>query len=305
MRHTLFQRCIVGRPRSQSQRLAPACRRVYAGCRAMTTCATQHHASVQTSIDPEEIQRFRLLADKWWDPHGEFKHLQLLNRARLKYIRRVATEHFFEEPEASSRGAPLEGISVLDVGCGGGLLAEPLACLGAHVMGLDAVELNVHVASQHASQNLMADQMALSYTCGTVEEVVREGSTYDLVVASEVVEHVADVGSFVQSCADAVNTNGLLIFSTLNRTFLSYAAGIVVAEDLLHMAPQGTHTHEKFVTPTELSDALARAGFHMHSATGMRFSPRLQQWYLADADLNVNYIVAAHRAHTQSSSEHS
>eukprot|EP00035_Acanthoeca_spectabilis_P035412 m.34527 g.34527 ORF g.34527 m.34527 type:complete len:305 (+) comp7327_c0_seq1:180-1094(+) len=240
-----------------------------------------------SSVDPDEINHFAKTSAAWWDPHGEYKALHQLNPARLEFIVSAVKGNVY-----TPKG--LDGLHALDVGCGGGLLCEPLARLGCEVVGVDATAESIEVARLHAREDPEVEKR-VTYVNTTVDELVESrGTSFDLVVASEVVEHVTNVQQFVQDCASAVRPGGLLVMSTLNRTALSYTLGIVLAEGVLGLAPPGTHTYSKFVTPDELREAMHQAGLHVDETRGMQYSPLSKRWSLADST-EMNYIMSAVR----------
>src|SRR5690606_31790680 len=198
-----------------------------------------------TTVDEGEVRRFSALAAEWWNPRGKMAPLHKFNPVRIGYVRDRASEHFGREPR---RLDSLEGLRILDIGCGGGLLSEPLARLGAAMVGVDPSETNIAAAGEHAAQS----GLAIDYRCTTAEALAEAGERFDVVLAMEVVEHVADVGLFVRSCADMVKPGGLMIAATLNRTLKSFALAIVGAEYILRWLPVGSHRWDKFVTPNEL-----------------------------------------------------
>mmetsp|Transcript_23402 Transcript_23402/g.61256 ORF Transcript_23402/g.61256 Transcript_23402/m.61256 type:complete len:281 (+) Transcript_23402:225-1067(+) len=262
----------------------------WARCRtavAATAAAKHSRGLASSSVDHDEINRFAETARAWWDPHGEYKVLHQLNPARLEFIVGAARANLATESRVG-----LAGLHVLDVGCGGGLLCEPLARLGCNVTGVDATERSIEVARLHAREDPEVHDR-VSYSHSTVEELLASsGASFELVVASEVVEHVTDMTQFVHDCASAVRPGGVLVMSTLNRTALSYGLGIVLAESVLGFAPPGTHTYEKFVTPDELWGAMLEAGLHVDDTRGMVYNPLGQRWVLADTT-QMNYIVCA------------
>jgi len=243
--------------------------------------AAQHGGTV----DAGEVARFERIARTWWDPEGAMKTLHRFNPVRLAYIRDAAAAHYGREPRG---GKPLAGLSVLDVGCGGGLLCEPLTRLGATVTGIDPAPTNVEVARLHARQS----GLAVTYRQATVEELVAEGARFDIVLAMEVVEHVADVSLFTAECCRAVAPGGLLVMATLNRTLRAFALAIVGAEYVLGWLPKGTHQWDKFVTPAELSAAIAGGGLAVTDEAGVVYNPLAGTWRLSD-DMAVNYMVVA------------
>ncbi len=239
----------------------------------------------ETSILPEEAERFGALAGDWWDPNGASAMLHKLNPVRLQYIRDTACERLARDPK---KPRCLEGLTVLDVGCGGGVLSEPLARLGARVTGLDPAPTNISVARLHAERA----RVTVDYRNETVEAVVARAETFDMVLAMEVVEHVADVPAFVAACSRAVRPGGLLVMATINRTLRAFALAIVGAEYVLGWLPRGTHQWDKFVMPEELSAAVAAGGLAVTERRGVVYNPLADQWLLA-GDTAVNYMVAA------------
>jgi 2-polyprenyl-6-hydroxyphenyl methylase/3-demethylubiquinone-9 3-methyltransferase len=238
-----------------------------------------------STVDPAEVARFDRLAREWWDPKGPMRALHRLNPVRLQYIRGEACRRFGRDERAAR---PLEELSALDVGCGAGLLSEPLARLGATVTGLDPAPTNVAVARRHAERaGLWVD-----YREEEVEAVVERGERFDIVLAMEVVEHVADVPAFVAACCRAVKPGGLLVMATINRTLRAYALAIVGGEYVLGWLPTGTHQWEKFVTPDELADAIEDGGLEVADRRGVVYNPFADQWMLA-RDTAVNYMISA------------
>ena len=241
-----------------------------------------------STVDPEEVARFDRVAEDWWDPNGPMRALHKLNPVRLAYIRDEACHRFGRDPRDPRC---LAGLSVLDVGCGGGLLSEPLARLGATVTGLDPAPANIAVAKLHAERA----GLAIDFRDETVEGVVARGDGFDLVLALEVVEHVADVGAFVAACCAAVKPGGLLVMATINRTLRAFALAIVGAEYVLGWLPRGTHQWDKFVTPDELTAAIEAGGLFVGGTQGVVYDPLNDRWVLA-RDTAVNYMAAAERA---------
>jgi 2-polyprenyl-6-hydroxyphenyl methylase/3-demethylubiquinone-9 3-methyltransferase len=244
--------------------------------------------AADTTIDPAEVARFEQIAQTWWDPKGPMRILHKFNPVRLAYIRDEACRRFGRDPRSAQS---LAGLRILDVGCGGGVLSEPLARLGASVTGLDPAPTNIEVARRHAERA----GVAVDYRGETVEMVAGRGETFDIVLAMEVVEHVADVQAFVTACARVVKPGGFLAMATLNRTLRSFALAIVGAEYVLGWLPKGTHQWERFVTPEELTLAIEAAGLSVVDRQGVVYNPLRDQWSLA-RDLGVNYMVLATKA---------
>jgi 2-polyprenyl-6-hydroxyphenyl methylase / 3-demethylubiquinone-9 3-methyltransferase len=242
-----------------------------------------------SSVDPEEIARFSSLSEEFWDPRGKMRMLHRLNPVRLRFIRDAACRNFERDPR---RLDCLSGLRILDIGCGGGLLSEPLARLGASVVGADASSPNIEVAKRHAEEA----GIAVDYRATTAEALAEAGESFDLVLAMEVVEHVADLGLFVRCCAKMVKPDGLMLVATINRTLKSFALAIVGAEYVLGWLPRGTHRWDKLVTPNELEAALEHAGLRLADIRGVVYDLFADAWRLAD-DVDVNYMaVAARRA---------
>ncbi len=238
----------------------------------------------QTTVDPAEIERFSRIAAEWWDPAGKFAPLHRLNPVRLGFIRDRACNHWQRDPMA---GAPLRGLSVLDIGCGGGLLSEPMARLGAQVTGVDAASRNVRVAALHAE----GQALAIDYRQGTAEALAASGAQFDIVLALEIVEHVADVDLFLRSCGRMVKPEGLLFLSTLNRTAKAWALAIAGAEYVLGWLPRGTHDWRKFLKPSEVVRGLRAGGIEAEEIVGVVYSPLSRAWSLNRRDLDVNYML--------------
>ena len=242
-----------------------------------------------TSIDPAEIAKFEAMAQEWWDPKGKFKPLHMMNPTRLEYIvTQIAAE--FGLDRRSLR--PFEGLRILDIGCGGGLIAEPMARLGAKVVGADAAEGNIAVASLHAEQQ----GLEIDYRATTAEALAGMGEEFDVVLALEIVEHVADPAGFVATCRDLLRPGGLAVISTLNRTAKSFGAAIIGAEWIMRWLPKGTHDWNRFITPEELSEMMNDTKLQPVDARGMVFNPLAWGWSLSDRDLSVNYAIAGRRS---------
>src|SRR5258708_2645245 len=218
-------------------------------------------AAADATVDAAEVDRFSRLAGEWWDPHGKMAVLHTFNPVRLAYIRDAACRQFGRD---AMRPPCLDGLRILDIGCGGGILCEPLARLGAAVVGADPSSNNIEAARRHAERN----GLAIDYRLTAAEALADAGERFDVVLAMEVVEHVADVGLFVRRCADMVKPGGLMVAATLNRTLKSFALAIVGAEYVLRWLPRGTHQWDKFVTPNELEIAMTQAGLQVSGETG-------------------------------------
>ncbi|MCC6781182.1 MAG: bifunctional 2-polyprenyl-6-hydroxyphenol methylase/3-demethylubiquinol 3-O-methyltransferase UbiG [Hyphomicrobiales bacterium] len=240
-----------------------------------------------STIDRAEVERFAALSAQWWDPRGKMAVLHKFNPVRLGYIKAAACRHFGRDERALDA---LAGLRLLDIGCGGGLLSEPLSRLGAAVVGADPATANIAAARLHAEQA----GVAVDYRATTAEALADAGERFDIVLAMEVVEHVADLGLFIARCAEMAKPGGLMILATLNRTLKSFALAIVGAEYVLGWLPRGTHQWNKFVTPNELEAALARHGLTVIDETGVVYNPLADHWRLA-SDLDVNYMVVAEK----------
>jgi 2-polyprenyl-6-hydroxyphenyl methylase / 3-demethylubiquinone-9 3-methyltransferase len=241
-----------------------------------------------STVDHEEVARFSRLAGKWWDPHGPMAALHKFNPVRLAYIRDHAASHFGRDPK---RLDSLAGLRILDIGCGGGVLSEPLARLGAAVVGADPSASNIAVARRHAAKS----GLTIDYREASAEKLAADGEHFDVVLAMEVVEHVADVGLFIDRAAAMVKPGGLLFVATLNRTAKSFALAIVGAEYILRWLPRGTHQWHKFVTPNELEIAIEQSGLRITAESGVIYNLLADRWQLS-RDMDVNYMVVAERA---------
>lgn len=242
------------------------------------------------TVDPDEIARFEAMAEAWWDPEGEFRPLHRMNPCRLAYsVDQIMAQHG-RDPRARR---PFVGLRLLDIGCGGGLLAEPMARLGAEVVGADASGRNIAVARLHAERM----GLSIDYRTATAEALVEAGEGFDAVLNMEVVEHVSEPQAYLDACARLVRPGGIMIVSTINRNAKSWAFAIVGAEHVLRWLPRGTHRWSKFVTPEELFAMLSGAGLQPVDRTGIVFDPFGPTWRLSERDLDVNYVVAALRPH--------
>lgn len=241
----------------------------------------------KTTVDQSEVDRFSAMAAEWWSPTGKFRPLHKFNPVRLEFIRNQVSEHFGRDPKAH---LPLKGLRVLDIGCGGGLLSEPMAKMGATVIGADPSEKNIGIASTHAKES----GVEVDYRAVTAEELEAAGETFDIVLNMEVVEHVADVDLFVSTCAKMVRPGGLMFAATINRTFKARALAIFAAENILRWLPRGTHQYEKLVKPEELEKPIIASGMEIIHRTGVFFNPIQDSWNLSP-DMDVNYMILAKR----------
>jgi len=236
------------------------------------------------SIAREEIDRFSAQAEDWWNPDGAFRPLHRVNPVRLEYVRDQTCLHFGRDPQARHA---LKGLKILDVGCGGGLLAEPLARMSGAVTGIDASDSTITVAKHHAK----AAALAIDYQTTSVEQLAKKKIRYDLITALEIIEHVADVDSFLAALEKLLKPGGLLIMSTLNRTPKSFLLGIVAAEYILGWIPRGTHDWKKFIRPSELALRLEEKSLQVTNLTGLIFNPLRGEFELRKDDLDVNYLL--------------
>lgn len=243
--------------------------------------------TAKTTIDQQEVDRFSAMAAEWWDPTGKFRPLHKFNPVRLQYIRNQVCTHFGREPNTARA---LDGLRILDIGCGGGLLSEPVSRMGADVLGADASERNIGIAKTHAQQT----GATVDYRAVTAEELAEAGETFDVVLNMEVVEHVSDVDFFISTCASMVRPGGMMFIATINRTMKAMALAIVGAEYVLRWLPRGTHQYEKLVRPEELEKPLLSSGMQVIDRTGVFFSPLTNQWNLS-RDMDVNYMLLAER----------
>lgn len=240
------------------------------------------------TVDPAEVAKFQAMAAEWWDPNGKFRPLHMMNPVRLDYItRQIAAE--YGRDLATAR--PFAGLRLLDIGCGGGLLSEPMARLGAEVVGADAAEGNLPVARLHAEQS----GLAIDYRHTTAEALAAAGEMFDVVLAMEIIEHVADPQGFVTTCRALLKPGGLMVASTLNRTTKSFLAAIIGAEWVMRWLPKGTHEWAKFIQPDELYQLMRTAALDPVDRKGFVFNPVSWQWSVSDRDLSVNYVAAAIR----------
>jgi len=244
--------------------------------------------AARTTIDQAEVDRFSAMAAEWWDPTGKFRPLHKFNPVRLTYVRDRVPARCGRAPRAHR---PREGLRVLDTGGGGGLLPEPMARMGADVLGADASEKNIGIARAHAA----GSGVPVDYRAVTAEALAEAGETFDVVLNMEVVEHVSDVDFFLTTCASMVRPGGMMFVATINRTLKAAALAIFAAENVLRWLPRGTHQYEKLVRPEEIEKPLAASGLTVTDRTGVFFNPLLDQWNLSK-DMDVNYMLVARRA---------
>ncbi|WP_306119513.1 MULTISPECIES: bifunctional 2-polyprenyl-6-hydroxyphenol methylase/3-demethylubiquinol 3-O-methyltransferase UbiG [unclassified Roseitalea] len=242
----------------------------------------------ETTVDQAEVDRFSKLAEEWWNPKGKFRPLHKFNPVRLTYIRDTVATHYGTDPKGEK---PLAGLRLLDIGCGGGLLSEPMARLGAEVVGADASETNIEVAKLHADYS----GLGIDYRATTSEALQEAGETFDVILNMEVVEHVADVELFLKSCAAMVRPGGLMFIATINRTMKAWGLAIIGAEYVLGWLPRGTHQYERLVRPGEIDAALSGTGMQVFARSGVSYAPLADAWRLS-RDMDVNYMVVAKRA---------
>lgn len=240
----------------------------------------------QSTVDPAEIAKFEAMAAEWWDVNGKFKPLHMLNPCRLDYITTQIAGEFDRDLSTSK---PFAGLRILDIGCGGGLLCEPMARLGADVVGADAAERNIPVARVHAEQS----GLTIDYHHTTAEDMAAAKEQFDIVLNMEVVEHVANPLSYLTACRELLKPGGLHICSTINRNPKSFAMAIVGAEYVMRWLPKGTHEWSKFITPDELFDLMRQAGLNPVDRKGFVFNPVTWSWKISDRDLSVNYVTAS------------
>ncbi|MBI3701206.1 MAG: bifunctional 2-polyprenyl-6-hydroxyphenol methylase/3-demethylubiquinol 3-O-methyltransferase UbiG [Afipia sp.] len=239
-----------------------------------------------STVDPAEVAKFSKLSETWWDPNGKMKPLHAINPLRLSYIRDAACRKFDRDPKKLDC---LSGLRMLDIGCGAGLLCEPLTRLGAQIVGVDPSATNIEVAKLHASKS----GLTIDYRCTTIEEM--SDDKFDIVLAMEVVEHVVSVGAFLDRCAGLMKPDGLMLVSTINRTWKGFALAIVGAEYVLRWLPRGTHEWDKFVTPKELEQYFSRNKLEITEQSGVIYNPLADKWLLS-SDMDVNYMVIAEAA---------
>ncbi|MGS1094210.1 bifunctional 2-polyprenyl-6-hydroxyphenol methylase/3-demethylubiquinol 3-O-methyltransferase UbiG [Aquamicrobium terrae] len=241
----------------------------------------------RSTIDSGEVERFSALAAEWWNPNGKFRPLHKFNPVRLSYIRDQIAQRFGRDPHAAR---PFEGLRILDIGCGGGLLCEPMARLGAEVVGADASATNIEVARLHAAES----GVEIDYRATTAEDLADAGEKFDVVLNMEVVEHVSDIDLFIGKCGEMVKPGGIMFVATINRTLKALGLAIIGAEYVLRWLPRGTHQFGKLVRPDELERALAGAGLSVIDRTGVVYNPLADRWQRS-TDMDVNYMVLAEK----------
>ena len=242
--------------------------------------------AMTSTIDPAEVAKFEAMAAEWWNPNGKFKPLHMLNPCRLDYITAQIAAEFDRDLTTLN---PFKGLRILDIGCGGGLLSEPMARLGAVVVGADAAPRNIPVAQLHAD----AAGLTIDYRHTTAEDLAAAGEQFDVILNMEVVEHVADPLAYLTACQMLLKPKGLMICSTLNRNSKSFVMAIIGAEWVMRWLPKGTHDWAKFITPDELYDLLRRAGLNPVDRKGMVFNPIGWSWSLSAKDLSCNYVTSS------------
>ncbi|MEP3431235.1 MAG: bifunctional 2-polyprenyl-6-hydroxyphenol methylase/3-demethylubiquinol 3-O-methyltransferase UbiG [Roseibium sp.] len=239
------------------------------------------------TIDSDEVARFSAMANEWWDPTGKFKPLHKFNPVRLSYIKQEVCRQFDRDPKSPDA---FKGLRFLDIGCGGGLLSEPMARLGAEVVGADPSEVNIEIAKLH----MQSSSLQIDYRAETAEALADAGETFDVVLNMEVVEHVADVPLFMDATSRMVREGGLMFVATINRTLKAYALAIIGAEMVLRWLPKGTHSYEKLVKPSELEAPLNAAGLKITDRSGVSYNPLTDSW-AQSRDMDVNYMLLATR----------
>jgi 2-polyprenyl-6-hydroxyphenyl methylase/3-demethylubiquinone-9 3-methyltransferase len=248
---------------------------------------TQPTPEPAASVDPAEIAKFNAMADEWWDPHGKFAPLHKFNPCRLAFIRGFAAEHFARDTRSLK---PFTGLNLLDIGCGGGLLSEPMSRIGFDTLGIDPSAKNTAIASAHAAKA----GSPVHYRATTAETVASEGRLFDVVLNMEVVEHVADLAGYLRACASLVKPGGVMFVATLNKTLKSLALAKIGAEYVLGWLPRGTHDWSRFVEPDKLRGLLQESGLKPLKTQGVAFNPLDWDWHLS-ADVDVNYMIVAAR----------
>jgi 2-polyprenyl-6-hydroxyphenyl methylase/3-demethylubiquinone-9 3-methyltransferase len=243
-----------------------------------------------STIDSRDVARFDRLGQDWWNPHGAMRALHKFNPVRVAYLRDLLSRRMPKPEGGRQPSTPLEGLEILDIGCGGGILSEPLAAMGARMTSIDPAPNNIEVARRHAEKT----GLSIEYICTTAESLAAEGRNFDAVLTMEVIEHVRDPKVFLRSASSMLRPGGILVAATLNRTLKSFALAIVGAEYVLNWVPKGTHNWERFVTPAELAAALRANHLHIVDETGVVYQALTDRWCLG-RNMDVNYIMAAER----------
>ena len=234
-----------------------------------------------TSVNKKEIEKFSKMATEWWDPEGKFKPLHKFNPIRIQYIKENIINHF----KLKNNIKPLSGVNILDIGCGGGLLSEPMSRIGANVTGIDASDKNIKIAKLHSKKN----NLKINYLCSSPEKL-KSKEKFDVILNMEIVEHVKDINFFLKSCSQLLKKNGLMFVATINKTFKSYVFAIIGAEYILRWLPIGTHEWEKFVNPKDLEKILLKNKLSLNKLDGMKFNIIKDEWNISK-DYSVNYIT--------------
>ncbi|MEX0582931.1 MAG: bifunctional 2-polyprenyl-6-hydroxyphenol methylase/3-demethylubiquinol 3-O-methyltransferase UbiG [Sneathiella sp.] len=251
--------------------------------------AIMNDAAKATSVDPGEIANFEAMADEWWDENGKFKPLHKFNPIRIGYVRDMVISHFgLQTDDAVVKLKPFAGLKFLDIGCGGGLLSEPMTRLGAEVTAADASQKNIQIAALHAEKS----GLDIDYRYTTAEDLAASGEKFDVILNMEVIEHVADIEGFVGACATLLKPGGIMFVATLNRTAKSFAFAIVGAEYVLRWLPKGTHSWKKFLKPSEVARLVRGNGLMVRDVAGATYNPFEDRWHISK-DLSINYMLAA------------
>ncbi|AKK19770.1 bifunctional 2-polyprenyl-6-hydroxyphenol methylase/3-demethylubiquinol 3-O-methyltransferase UbiG [Candidatus Liberibacter africanus] len=245
-----------------------------------------------TTKNQDEINQFSNISSEWWEPTGKFKPLHQINPLRIAYIQKKIMQHFQCDNNDTH---PFKGLRILDLGCGGGLLSEPMAQMGANVIGIDPSSKNIEIAKNHAKMN----NLNIEYHVGCAEEIIENGEKFDVILNMEVIEHVDNVHYFIQTCCSLLLNNGLMFISTINRNFKAMLFAIIGAEYLLQWLPKGTHQYKKFVKPTEIEALLAENNVEIIDRIGVVYSPLCNKWKLSTKNMDVNYMVLAHLPKTE------
>jgi 2-polyprenyl-6-hydroxyphenyl methylase/3-demethylubiquinone-9 3-methyltransferase len=245
-------------------------------------------AAAQTTLDPAEVEKFSKLAAEWWNPKGKFGVLHVFNPVRLAYIKEQVCARFGRDPYDPK---PFKGLRFLDIGCGGGLLTEPMARLGADILGVDPSEKNIKTAKVHAEEQ----ELAIDYRCATAEDLAAAGERFDVILNMEVIEHVANPQGFTRICVEMLNPQGLMFVATISRTLKSFGLAIIGAEYVLRWLPKGTHQWEKFITPAELKTWLTDNHIAIKGETGVTYHPLANEWRRS-RDMDVNYMLVGQKA---------